>query len=81
MPKNTPIMVGMHVPPLKYTGMKNGVLETDYDFENAKEFWIVLLNLIRFRFSQDIHTEVVIMFMVIISLFIIYLPRLLFLGK
>ena len=38
MPKNTPIMVGMHVPPLKYTGMKNGVLETDYDFENAKEF-------------------------------------------
>ncbi|WP_294559086.1 calcineurin-like phosphoesterase family protein [uncultured Bacteroides sp.] len=36
--KNTPIMVGIHVPPLKYKGMKNGVLETDYAFENAKEF-------------------------------------------
>lgn len=38
IPKNTPIMVGLHVPPLKYTGMKDGVLETDYNFENAKEF-------------------------------------------
>lgn len=35
--KTTPVMVCMHVPPLKYKSMENGVLQTDYDFENAKE--------------------------------------------
>lgn len=35
--KDTPIMIGLHVPPFKYIDMKDGVLQTDYDFENAKE--------------------------------------------
>lgn len=35
--RETPIMVCMHAPPLKYIGMDNEGLKADYAFENAKE--------------------------------------------